>query len=199
MQYFRSNGYDVHGAGKIDHNYAERWTDWYVDGKLRYGPMPSWGPFPYNGYELKPDEYTEKFDSVAPHSSMPEVYKLSYFVPLSDVPSTPPDPKTGFKGYTGWYLYSHPYRYVSETDRDPMPDELLADYAEKFFASESIGPTSPLSLQKNTLICFRSRRFNWPSDWTAIWTTALLFSGRISPIIVFHTSAGSGNTKKSTA
>ena len=137
MQYFRSNGYDVHGAGKIDHNYAERWTDWYVDGKLRYGPMPSWGPFPYNGYELKPDEYTEKFDSVAPHSSMPEVYKLSYFVPLSDVPSTPPDPKTGFKGYTGWYLYSHPYRYVSETDRDPMPDELLADYAEKFFASRS--------------------------------------------------------------
>jgi len=135
MQYFRANGYDVHGSGKIDHNYAERWTDWYVDGKLRYGPMPSWGPFPYNGHELKPEEYTENFDSVAPHPSMPEIYKLSYFVPLSDVPSTPPDPKTGFKGYTGWYLYSHPYRYVSETDRDPMPDELLAGYAEKFFAS----------------------------------------------------------------
>jgi arylsulfatase A-like enzyme len=136
MQYFRAYGYDVHGAGKIDHNYAERWTDWYVDGKLRYGPKPSWGPFPYNGHELKPEEYTENFDSVAPHPSMPEIYKLSYFVPLSDVPSTPPDPKTGFKGYTGWYLYSHPYRYVSETDRDPMPDELLADYAEKFFASQ---------------------------------------------------------------
>jgi len=135
MQYFRTNGYDVYGAGKIDHNYAERWTDWYVDGKLRYGPMPSWGPFPYNGYKLNPDEFKENFDSVAKHPSMPEVYKLSYFVPLSDVPSTPPDPKTGFEGYKGWYLYGHPYRYVSETDRDPMPDELLAEYAEKLLAS----------------------------------------------------------------
>ena len=135
VQYFRNNGYDVYGAGKIDHNYAERWSDWTVDGKLRYGPMPSWGPFPYNGYPLKSDDYTERFESVARHSSMPEVYQLSYFVPLSDVPSTPPDPKTGFPGYTGWYLYSHPYRYVSENDRDPMPDELLAEYAEKLFAA----------------------------------------------------------------
>lgn len=140
MQHFRNNGYAVYGAGKIDHNFAERWSDWW-DPKTatrNYGPQPSWGPFPFSGTGLKPNNnYAMNFDLACSHPSLPDVYKLSFFAPLSNVPTTPPDPKTGFKGYTGWYLYNHPYRYISETDRDPMPDELLAQYAETFFAERS--------------------------------------------------------------
>lgn len=133
MQHFRSNGYDVYGAGKIDHNYSERWSDWEDDGELCYGPKPSWGPFPFSGSGLNPDSIREmNFALATSHPSLPDIYKLSFFVPLSDVPTTPPDHSIGFEGYTGWYLYNHPYRYVSETDRDPMPDELLAQYVEDF-------------------------------------------------------------------
>jgi arylsulfatase A-like enzyme len=137
MQHFSANGYEVYGAGKIDHNFAERWEDWLdpETGRRNYGPLPSWGPFPFGGSGLKPDKSCAmNFDLAASHPSLPGVYKLSFFVPLSDVPTTPPNHKTGFKGYTGWYLYNHPYRYVSETNRDPMPDERLAEYAETFFA-----------------------------------------------------------------
>jgi arylsulfatase A-like enzyme len=123
MQHFRNNGYDVHGAGKIDHNYAERWTDWHVDGALRYGPKPSWGPFPFKGSGVRTNSTDMNFALAKPHPAQPEVSALSFFVPLSDVPDS------------GWYLYNRPYRYISETDRDPLPDELLAEYAKDFFAT----------------------------------------------------------------
>lgn len=146
VQYFREHGYDVFGAGKIDHNYGERWSDWTDrSGKRVYGPKPEWGPFPYKGSGRNPDSNTDmNFKLAAEHPSMPEIYKLSFFVPLSDVPTTPADPATGFEGYTGWYLYNQPYRYVSEADRDPLPDELLAEYAEDFFAERAAsGGTKP--------------------------------------------------------
>jgi arylsulfatase A-like enzyme len=149
VQYFREHGYDVHGAGKIDHNYGERWSDWTdASGKRIYGPKPGWGPFPYKGSGLKPENNTDmNFQLAAPHPSMPEIYKLSFFVPLSDVPTTPPDPTTGFEGYTGWYLFNKPFHYVSEDDRDKLPDELLADYAADFFAERAAsGETKPFFL-----------------------------------------------------
>ena len=136
MQHFSANGYEVYGAGKIDHNYAERWTDWDdpETGERNYGPLPSWGPFPW-GEELNPNApWQMDFGPAVSHPSLPDVYKLSFFVPLSDVPSTPADPASGFEGYDGWVLYGHPYRYVSETDRDLMPDELLAEFVEGYLA-----------------------------------------------------------------
>ncbi|MBF0199676.1 MAG: sulfatase, partial [Planctomycetes bacterium] len=133
VQYFKENGYDVHGAGKIDHNYSEKWSDWSESGKIVYGPKPGWGPFPYKGSNLKPGSTDMNFHLAAPHSSMPDIYHLSFFVPLSDIPRTPPNPKIGFEGYTGWYMHNEPFRYHSESDRDMMPDELLAEYAEEFF------------------------------------------------------------------
>ena len=148
MQHFRAHGYDVYGAGKIDHNYAERWSDWHVDGELVYGPKPSWGPFPYKGSGIRPNGSTDmNFALAAPHPAMPEIRMLDFFVPLTDVPTTPPNPATGFEGYTGWFMYNAPYRYVSETDRDPMPDELLAEFAEVFFAERAdSGETKPFFL-----------------------------------------------------
>ena len=149
VQYFKENGYDVLGAGKIDHNYAERWSDWTDDkGQVIYGPKPEWGPWPYKGSGQNPDDdFTMNFKLAAPHPAMPQLGNLGYFVSLTNVPTTPPDPKTGFQGYTGWYLYNHPYRYVSETNRDPLPDELLAAYAENFFATRpASGDTRPFFL-----------------------------------------------------
>jgi arylsulfatase A-like enzyme len=149
VQYFTEHGYEVYGAGKIDHNYGERWSDWTdANGQRVYGPKPSWGPFPFKGSGLKDEGKTDmNFDLAAPHPTMPEIYPLSFFVPLSDVPATPADPKTDFEGYTGWYLYNQPFYYASETDRDKLPDELLAEYAEEFFARRAAtGASQPFFL-----------------------------------------------------
>lgn len=137
MQHFRNHGYDVWGAGKIDHNFAERWSDWRSNGKLQYGPMPSWGPFPYKGSGAKPERHQMNMKVAVSHSSMPELPYISYFLPLSDIPDIQPNPAKGIAGYKGWYLYNKPYHYVSEADRDPMPDEQLAQWTENFFSERA--------------------------------------------------------------
>lgn len=165
VQYFREQGYDVYGAGKIDHNYSERISDWTVNGVVEYGPEASWGPFPWDGTaddtpegaNFFKDEDSMNFRRAAPHDTMPKFKHLSYFVPLSDVPATPAWPlaqaepdgysgylEEGFAGHTGWYLYNAPYHYVDANNRDPMPDELLAEYAEDFFeARAASGDSKP--------------------------------------------------------
>jgi len=50
--------------------------------------------------------------------------------PLSEVPVYPPDPNGAYPGAIGWYYKNgEPFRYESEEDRDPMPDEITADFA----------------------------------------------------------------------
>lgn len=111
VQYFKDHGYDVQVGGKVYHNHAERQSDLRdADGKRIYGPAPSWGPFPTP--EHGPDP--------ARHPNVPYVGPISWFARLSDVP---PD---------GWSLYRRPFHYVSEEDRDLMPDELLAEWVIDF-------------------------------------------------------------------
>lgn len=57
-------------------------------------------------------------------------YKWEHtFGPLSMVPKYAADPANGTPGYTGWRLSRKPFRYVSDDDRDPMPDETNAAWA----------------------------------------------------------------------
>ena len=50
VQYFKEHGYDVRVGGKLYHNGHKRWSDLEnEEGAIVYGPMPSWGPFPFSG------------------------------------------------------------------------------------------------------------------------------------------------------
>jgi arylsulfatase A-like enzyme len=51
------------------------------------------------------------------------------FGPIANVPDWKPDPAGKYPGYKGWYSFGKPWRYVSDLDRDQMPDEISADFA----------------------------------------------------------------------
>jgi arylsulfatase A-like enzyme len=129
MEHFRDNGYDVYGTGKIFHNGHEDNTVWHrPDGFNGLGVKPSFGPFPWDGKSRHPWGAMKGTG----HSSMPPSMRDNYwgsFAALSDIPVTPADLEKGIPGYTGWMLDREPFRYVSEKDRDLMPDELNAKWA----------------------------------------------------------------------
>jgi arylsulfatase A-like enzyme len=52
-----------------------------------------------------------------------------HFGPLSMIPDWPADEAKRIPGYRGWRLYGKPYRYVNDRDRDPLPDELYAEWS----------------------------------------------------------------------
>jgi len=123
MAYYREAGYRVMGAGKLMHNRdRQEWGE--VGVRTQYGPVNDNGS--YDG-------------KVPGHPSVPQPFRGigpidGSFAPLSDVPTHP-------DGTRGWFfrewdhkqkkLVSRPYRYVNEDDRDPLPDEAVADWAVK--------------------------------------------------------------------
>jgi len=127
-EYFKANGYLVGGTGKVFHNGHEDNSVWSpaaaaVGGS---GVRPSFGPTPWNGVARGGSW------SGCGHPSMPPPFHQAYwesFASLADVPVIPADPAHNLPGYAGWRLGDHPFRYVSETDRDRMPDELNAAWA----------------------------------------------------------------------
>jgi len=130
MEHFTANGYNVYGTGKVFHNNHEDFNIWYrQDGFKGYGITASHGPWPWNGAGRPKAGY-----GAWGHPSMPKAYHESSFrsfAPLSDVPDVPADPKKGIPGYRGWTLHGKPFRYVSENDRDLMPDELSANWVKE--------------------------------------------------------------------
>lgn len=126
FEYFHDNGYYVAGSGKLFHHELPKIYD-----KFKY--KADYGPFAFDGKER------------VGHPSVPEPFRSigavdGSFAPLSDVP---------FRGGTnnaGW-IYgdwgaTKPLRYVSETDRDPTPDERNAAWAAgriQQFAAEKNG------------------------------------------------------------
>jgi arylsulfatase A-like enzyme len=58
----------------------------------------------------------------------------------------PPDPVAGTPGYKGWIIADSPsgggkpFRYVNEDDRDPMPDELSANYIKELLRKDHNKP-----------------------------------------------------------
>ena len=117
-EHFRDNGYRTMGTGKLLHHWRPHvWEE--------SGHRANYSPFAYDG---------KKFVG---HPSVPEPFRSigavdGSFAPLSDVPSVPKSQDA--PGYTGWidvpnWKTRRPLRYVSEDDRDPLPDERCAQWA----------------------------------------------------------------------
>ena len=117
-EYFAANGYRTMGTGKLLHNWRPHvWEE--------FGHRANYGPFAYDGKQF------------VGHPSVPEPFRSighvdGSFAPLSDVPRVPKT-ATG-PGAVGWYENPgwkgiKPLRYVSEDDRDLLPDERCAKWA----------------------------------------------------------------------
>ena len=89
------------------------------------------------------------------------------FGSLADIPQWKPDPSKNIPGYTGWHSNGKPFRYVSDDDRDPMPDETTAKFAVNVFRQKHdkpfflgvgfIRPHTPLYAPRSTTTCFPSK------------------------------------------
>jgi len=117
-EYFRENGYRTMGTGKLLHNFRPHvWEE--------FGHRANYGPFAFDGKEF------------VGHPSVPEPFRsIGYvdgsFAPTSDVPRV--GKTAAGPGATGWYENPDwkgikPWRYVSEDDRDLLPDERCAKWA----------------------------------------------------------------------
>jgi arylsulfatase A-like enzyme len=109
IELFRENGYQTYGTGKLMHkNVPDYWDEWGVRERINYSPHAFDGENPVG------------------HPSVPEPFRSINFVdgsfaPLSDIPE--------FNGkQTGWTYGDKPFRYVNDDDRDPMPDEMHAQW-----------------------------------------------------------------------
>lgn len=127
-EHLANNGYNVYSVGKIYHGnqgpkgiYAKK------------GPGGNIGPWPWDGrpttkrgFLPHPQQLYFYGDDADPDMD----YKWEHtFGPLSRIPEYAKDPATGAPGYRGWRLSGKPWRYVSEDDRDLMPDESNAQWA----------------------------------------------------------------------
>lgn len=130
-QHFRNNGYNSYGTGKLFHEGAagDFWTDYGIG--VDYGPWildnkgkPNW---------VHPKLYATWKESIGYHD-------FSYG-PLSDVPVWDRENAPKQAGKDGWYYQNKkPFRYVSEEDRDQMPDEISAEYAAKILQQKHEKP-----------------------------------------------------------
>jgi choline-sulfatase len=153
MEHFRENGYHVAGTGKLMHHFKRQvWSE--------FAHQADYGPFVHNG------------NKTIAHPSVPEPFNNigavdGSYAPLSDVPFVGDDnPMSGWVTSKNWV--SKPMRYVSETDRDPTPDERNAQWTAnriKQFAEEDNGkpfflgvgfirPHTPLHAPKKYLSIF---------------------------------------------
>jgi len=141
MEHFREHGYDVYGTGKLFHNGQEDWSVWKRDGG--FGVRPDFGPFPWDG-RVEGEGDVPRWKDMTSHPGMPEPLRSAVrwrsFGPLSDVPEYKPDPARGVPGHKGWLLGGKAFRYVSEEDRDPMPDELNAEWAVQLLKQQHDRP-----------------------------------------------------------
>jgi len=127
--HFRNNGYDVYGVGKTIHEGGG--GDFYT----KYGHGPDYGPWPWRGkgaafFTPEPAQYKNWI------SYLPEpMHRDLNYGPLSNVPVWEADSTNNIPGAKGWFSQEDelktmtPFRYVSDVDRDAMPDEKSAEWA----------------------------------------------------------------------
>lgn len=122
IELFKENGYKTLGTGKLLHkNVKKYWDEWGVPEGINYGPHA------YSGID-------EKGKRIMGHSSVPEPFRSinvvdGSFASLSDTPVI--HDEHGALIETGWTYGHKPYNYVSDTDRDLMPDEQHAKWISK--------------------------------------------------------------------
>ncbi|MBV1888120.1 MAG: sulfatase-like hydrolase/transferase, partial [Urechidicola sp.] len=130
IELFKENGYKTYGTGKLLHkNVLKYWDKWGVPEGINYGPHAS------NGKKIMG------------HSSVPEPFRSinvvdGSFASFADTPYI--IDSLGQKIETGWTYGRKPFRYVSDEDRDLMPDEMHATWIqqkiESLEKSENNGP-----------------------------------------------------------
>lgn len=133
FNHFKNNGYEVYGTGKL-HHFAEDFEKTWIDekGKVNFGQPTNYGPFPYDGVSTKVLHPSMSYLADFIEDKKSKLWSGRWehcFGPLSDVPSFKPDPKNGVPGFNGWFDGEKPFRYVSDDDRDLMPDEVSANWA----------------------------------------------------------------------
>ncbi len=136
MEHFKNNSYGLYCTGKLFHNHHEDYENY-----TEYAHEANFGPFPWDGVDRTPADWKEGKAITKNWKEHPQMLFMfkdhegirthweQTFGPLSNVPNWPPDPQNEIPGYKGWTLYNRPFRYVSDDDRDLMPDELYANYA----------------------------------------------------------------------
>ena len=140
MEHFSAHGYDVFGTGKVFHNDHEDDRVWRrPDGFDGLGIAPSFGPFPWDG-TFEGDGGRKRW---SPHPATPPPLAGHWedsFGPLSRIPAPSADSATAGSGYEGWILFQEPFRYDGPGERDPMPDELNAAWADSVLRAEREDP-----------------------------------------------------------
>ena len=127
-EHLATNGYNVYSVGKIYHGNQD--PKGFFAAK---GPGGNIGPWPWDGTKVNqrgfiphPQQMFFYADDADPDMD----YKWEHtFGPLTMIPDYPEDKGSGIPGYKGWRLSGQPWRYVSDEDRDAMPDEVNADWA----------------------------------------------------------------------
>lgn len=134
-KHLKNNGYGVYGTGKVYHGGG---SDGAFD---QIGYRTEYGPWPWNG--------VSKQQSFQPHPAMMYLYETDgdmdyqwehHFGPLSMIPNWPADESNDVPGYQGWRLFSKPFRYVNDQDRDLLADELCADWSTEIIGREHDKP-----------------------------------------------------------
>ena len=127
-EHLATNGYDVYSVGKIYHGNQD--PKGFYAGR---GPGGNIGPWPWDGTKVNqrgfiphPQQLFLFADDADPDMD----YKWEHtFGPLTMIPEYEADRSKGVPGYRGWRLSGKPFRYISDQDRDPMPDETNAAWA----------------------------------------------------------------------
>ena len=130
QQHFRNHGFQVWGTGKVLHNGNEDHPAYHDHGySVELGPWPDKADKPGRPYH--PD-LSSLFDSDEGFSYFCKWEAT--FGPLSKVPDWSNIPYEDRK--PGWFLRDKPFRYISDEDRDLMPDEENAQWTvEKILKS----------------------------------------------------------------
>ncbi|MFL2833752.1 MAG: sulfatase-like hydrolase/transferase [Coraliomargaritaceae bacterium] len=130
MEHFKANNYTVWGSGKIFHNGHNDNSVFSVDPAVDGAGPSDFGPFPWDGTTLqygKPKGY--------PHPDMPAGW--GYYPSTTSLDNNPGD-TPGYESYQWALKDDSTYAYTSEGGplgiegdvRDPMPDEISAQWAE---------------------------------------------------------------------
>lgn len=127
FEHLASNGYQVFGSGKIHHNGHEKNSIFLnEDGRNGFKIAPSFGPYPWDG---DPKNNTSKKRGIG-HPDLPSNYDSSSwssgFGSIKNISQE-------FNGKGTW-LYTHggeEFKYISRDNRDLMPDERIANYAQE--------------------------------------------------------------------
>ena len=147
MEYFRANGYRTLGTGKIFHdNVGYLWDEFH--GKVDYGPV-----WMSAGEPMAHPSVARPFGDIGAIDGSFAAMTATGVVDDQDKP------------YSGWWSIPHkrPVRFASETDRDPLPDEISARWAAQqlsemgeagddepfFLAVGLLKPHTPLHVPKS--------------------------------------------------